>query len=127
MFNQQAEQESLLDMSRLSLQRNKSSFRVEMNLDFLHPDLDTDTSRTIVPVLSDDVHSLELPSLIIAGTKRCWLLRWLRFRLGDQVFGAYKIKKIQRVLKDVSSSYVYRESLSYESWMDNSRIRFIIK
>jgi hypothetical protein len=108
------------------LSQEGSLFRIEIDMLFVCRTVAEDASYTFVPVLSDPVHRVELPLVLVAGTNRYRVLkRMISSFWGTHYFREYKIQKILKAVNPSHVNYSYRIHINYEEWMSAAEIIFL--
>lgn len=109
----------------LSLERRGRHFYVEIDMLFTYEAMSKDDSKIITPVLRSEDQSMELPLMLVAGSRRYRAFHLALWGLRENIFRHYRIMKILRVVNQTSRNYLYRVKLDYEQWMDTAKINFI--
>lgn len=111
-----------LEFTPLSLHKQGGDFCIELDMLFTCEQVGKNQSLVFTPVLTDECHRLELPSMLIAGQSRYWSLRWALWGSVRSILLHYRIKKILKASARRPVSYPYRVSIDYEPWMEGAQV-----
>lgn len=97
------------------------SLYVHMIVDLSDLKLDRNRSLTLTPVLSDNMHQVEFPDILINGTTKDKAYQRSQALGGEQYRNesAYTVIKLD---KKANRKLYYRNSLRYEKWMDSAQL-----
>lgn len=106
-----------------SMLQKDSRFYIEADMLFVCRSVADDASYMFVPVLYDETHRLELPSVVVAGAKRYRALKGMMWRFfGRSFFQGYKVRKILKAANPSWINYPYHVYIDYEDWMSEAEI-----
>lgn len=115
------------ELTSVVLAQKGSHFYIEADMFIACGGITNNTARVYTPVLNDETHQVELPLVLLAGSRRYWALKRTLWTLGCNLMKGYKILKIFRVNKQPWISYNYCVCVDYEEWMSEARLTLFIE
>lgn len=109
-------------LTGVSLKREGSKLLIELNMLFICERVHHESSLLFTPSLKSADQSIELPIVIVAGSKRYWSLILAFWGFRHDVFKSYNIRKVFKAINRRSICYSYAVSLAYEEWMSEAQV-----
>ena len=109
----------------ISLERKGKHLSVMLSLHFFFNEVPQHSSHIYTPVLSKGENRYELPSVLLAGKRRFWTLRFARLKFCKTVLSSYNIMTVIRAISHSHRPYFYRTRVLYEHWMDDADLSLI--
>ncbi|MDR1503208.1 MAG: hypothetical protein LBT43_12235 [Prevotella sp.] len=103
-------------------ERHGDVLRVEIDMSFDCNSMGEDSSHMFVPVLGQVNRQIELPMVLVVGSRRYRALRLFFWGIGKGILRHYRIHKILRANAHRYISYLYQVRIDYEEWMEKATL-----